>query len=136
MSEYNSSLHDAKEKKLNILFVDDDIIELEIMDSVAEDLGQIAFLAKNREEAIGVIGENPIDIAFVDVNIEGDSGFEISEIIHSLNPDIKIIMKSGDENTFDEVKNRPYIMNFISKSQDIDKIEYYINTVFQQKMYG
>jgi DNA-binding NtrC family response regulator len=123
----------ADNKKLNILFVDDDIIELEIMDSVVEDLDQVIFSAMNRKEAVEIVKENSIDMAFIDVHIAGDCGFTIAEIIHNLNPGIKIFMKSGDENTFDEVQKRSFIMNFIGKSQDIDKIEYYIKSALREK---
>lgn len=104
------------------------------MDSVVEDLDQIVFLAKNREEALDIIKKNIIDMAFIDVHIAGDSGFAIAEVVHHLDPAIKIYMKSGDEYTFDEVKNRPYIINFIGKSQDIDKIEYYIKSAYKERV--
>ena len=130
----NSSHNNPGDYKLNILFVDDDSIELEIMDSVVADLNQCVFLAKNREETISIVKKNAIDLAFIDVHIAGDSGFAIAEAVHNLDPGIKIYMKSGDEYTFDEVKKRPYIMNFIGKSQDIDKIEYYIKSACKEKM--
>jgi DNA-binding NtrC family response regulator len=136
VSKSNSSHNTAGSRKLAILFIDDDIIELEIMDSVVEDLDQTVFSAKGREEAIDIVKRNTIDMAFIDVHIAGDCGFSIAEAVHQLDPGIKIYMKSGDDDTFDEVKKRPFIVNFISKSQDIDKIEYYIKSVYKEKMNG
>lgn len=134
MSKSNFSHNDPGTRKLNILFVDDDTIELEIMDSVVEDLDQTVFLSRNREEALRFVKENSIDLAFIDIHIPGDSGFDIAEVIYKLDPGIKIYMKSGDEYTFDKVKQRPYIINFIGKSQDIDKIEYYIKSAYKEKI--
>ncbi|HKR02196.1 MAG TPA: response regulator [Pyrinomonadaceae bacterium] len=54
--------------------------------------------AANFEEALAVFGENEIDVAVVDIVLPRKSGISVLEELHNLDPDLPIIMMTGEPN--------------------------------------
>lgn len=49
------------------------------------------------EEAIGYVSDNPVDVAFLDINMRGMGGLALAEKIRSLCPKCKIVFCTGYE---------------------------------------
>ena len=50
------------------------------------------------EEALEFVKENPVDIAFLDINMRGMGGLVLAEKIRSACPDCKIVFCTGMKN--------------------------------------
>ena len=55
------------------------------------------FEAKKSNEVLEIVKENHIDIAILDVEMPKENGIETTKKIKAMQPDIKIILTSGDE---------------------------------------
>ena len=51
----------------------------------------------NCEEALKFVGDNPVDVAFLDINMRGMGGLALAEKIVSVCPDCKIVFCTGYE---------------------------------------
>ncbi|MDY0233712.1 MAG: response regulator [Sulfurimonas sp.] len=98
----------TKFKEYTILIVEDEFIAMEYLSQIllsfrAKDI----YKAKNADEALEIVRANSIDLAFMDINIEGSiDGIECASL---LNRDyfVPIIFTSayGDTNTLNEAKD-------------------------------
>ena len=55
------------------------------------------FEAEKSNEVLEIVKENHIDIAILDVEMPKENGIETTKKIKAMQPDIKIILTSGDE---------------------------------------
>ena len=55
------------------------------------------FEAEKSDEVLEIVKENHIDIAILDVEMPTENGIETAKKIKAIQPDIKIILTSGDE---------------------------------------
>lgn len=55
------------------------------------------FEAEKSNEVLEIVKENHIDIAILDVEMPKENGIETTKRIKAMQPDIKIILTSGDE---------------------------------------
>lgn len=55
------------------------------------------FEAEKSNEVLEIVKENHIDIAILDVEMPTENGIETAKKIKAIQPDIKIILTSGDE---------------------------------------
>ena len=55
------------------------------------------FEAEYSKKVLEIVKENHIDIAILDVEMPKENGIEIAKKIKAIQPDIKIILTSGDE---------------------------------------
>ena len=81
------------------LAVDDEILMLHALVkavSTSTDITSI-YSFTNSEEALDYIKKNPVDIAFLDINMRGMSGLSLAENILEIYPDCKIIFCTGYE---------------------------------------
>ncbi len=88
-------------REINVVIADDDSITRQVLKSM--------FRAKLRENRITVVGEaadgaetlalcarlKP-DVLCLDINMPGMSGFEVLEVVKEQNPDLVVVMISGD----------------------------------------
>lgn len=79
---------------MNILIADDERLMREDLKESLERVmpGGTYYLAKNYDEAVKIVGDESIDIAFLDINMPGKSGLELTKTLKKLKPDINIIM--------------------------------------------
>ena len=85
---------------MNCLVADDVPIilkgEIEVARNVLGEDTRI-FEAENSNKILEIVNENHIDIAILDVEMPTENGIETTKKIKAIQPDIKIILTSGDE---------------------------------------
>jgi DNA-binding NarL/FixJ family response regulator len=123
---------------INIIVVDDHSMIIEGMRAILEKIPsiQLAATASNSIEAIAALGQQSIQIAFVDINMPDDSGIELCKKIKKEFRAVHVLALS----TF---KQRSYVSEMIKngasgyllKSADKEEIEEAIQTVLSGKMY-
>ena len=79
--------------------VDDEVLMLRALVAAIEASPDITEVAKfsGCEEALGFVKDNPVDIAFLDINMRGMGGLALAEKIVSVCPDCKIVFCTGHE---------------------------------------
>ena len=81
---------------MNILIADDEMsmrYDLKLaVERVAPSDENTFFFAQNYETAVEQIQNNPISVAFLDINMPGKNGLALAQAIKRLNPDVNIIM--------------------------------------------
>lgn len=77
----------------NVLICDDDIYTVRVLKKVIEENEEIneIFLAFNGEEAVEIVKNNNINLAFMDVDMPLMDGLEASKIMLSIDEDLKIV---------------------------------------------
>jgi CheY-like chemotaxis protein len=83
-------------EKRNILIVDDNEDYLRLVECIVEKAGIKARYATSGEEAVGILKEGCFATLITDLNMSGMDGYELAMIAKELNPDIDIIMITGD----------------------------------------
>ena len=80
--------------KKKLLIVDDHGITLSGLKNISDEIDfiEVAAAANSGEEALTVIGTTKIDILITDVEMDNISGIELSKIVKSKYPKIKIII--------------------------------------------
>ncbi len=92
------------EERLRVLVVDD---EPAIRRGICTSLrvtGYTADEVRNGEEAICLLGERPVDLILLDINMPGMGGIETCRRIRSANPGVGIVMITVRDNEDDTVK--------------------------------
>jgi len=77
-----------------ILVVDDDKSIIESFQSLFRDL-HVVLGAYNGREALDILGENKVDLVFLDYRIPGEDGLEVLKRIKKSDPDVYVIIISG-----------------------------------------
>ena len=79
--------------------VDDEVLMLGALATAIEASPDIAKVAKfsNCEEALEFTKQNPVDIAFLDINMRGMGGLALAKKIISVRPECKIVFCTGYE---------------------------------------
>jgi DNA-binding LytR/AlgR family response regulator len=95
--------------KIEILVLEDDKLEIELIKSVLDE-NYIVYFAQNGKEAIELLEKkNGIDIAILDIYIEGkNEGIEVAEYIgksQNLKCPFIFLTSANDRATFDNAKN-------------------------------
>lgn len=78
---------------VNILICDDDIYTVRVLEKIIrgnDNINEI-FVASNGEEAIEIVKNNDIDLAFMDVDMPIMDGLESSKIMLSIDGNLKIV---------------------------------------------
>jgi CheY-like chemotaxis protein len=92
------------QKKISILWTDDEIDLLRPHILFLENKGYEVITASNGEDAVALVKEKNFDLIFLDENMPGISGLETLNQIKNFNPGIPVVMitKSEEENIMDE----------------------------------
>ena len=81
---------------MNILIADDEEyarIEIEeVLERIIPDKKTKLFFAEDYDSAMSVIGDNRIDIAFLDIQMPGKNGLALAQNIKRASPETNIIM--------------------------------------------
>jgi two-component system capsular synthesis sensor histidine kinase RcsC len=75
-----------------IIFVDDNVQYLELVESIIKKTGIYAHYATSGEEALGILKGHPCEIMFTDLHMPGMDGFLLSKSVREILPEIRIIM--------------------------------------------
>lgn len=118
---------------LNILICDDDIYTIRVLKKVIEETKGVKeiFLASNGEEAVEIVKNNDIDIAFMDIDMPIMDGLEAAKVMVSIEEDLKIVFITAYRDyAFDsyEVKALDYIL----KPIDFSRVKKNIERIMQE----
>jgi two-component system chemotaxis response regulator CheY len=85
------------EKLARVLVVDDDTLMREVLKALLRDEGfEVAGEARDGQSALALIDRARPDIVCLDVNMPGMSGLDVLKSIRSRNPEIRVVMITGD----------------------------------------
>ncbi len=120
-------------RKINILWVDDEIDLLKVHMLFLEEKGHNVITANNGDDAISLVHENRFDIIFLDEHMPGLSGLETLDIIKGIYPTIPIIMitKSEEEDIMDKAigaKISDYLIKPVNPNQILLVIKKNVDT--------
>ncbi|MDH5572314.1 MAG: PAS domain S-box protein [Gammaproteobacteria bacterium] len=87
--------HETLKGHETILIVDDEPALCKINQQVLESQGYTIFTARNGEEALAILEQQPIDLVFSDVIMPGMDGYQLANKIREKYPQIKIQLASG-----------------------------------------
>ena len=84
---------------MTILIVDDEKMMREDLKSALERVsaGNTYHLAINYDEAMHIVQDHEIDIAFLDVNMPGKSGLEVAKALKKKKPQVNIVIVTAHE---------------------------------------
>ncbi|GFO69917.1 hypothetical protein GMLC_34960 [Geomonas limicola] len=83
-------------RKDPILFVDDDILYLRLVESIVRQRGITAYYATSGEEALEVLRVHPCDAMVTDLNMPGMNGYLLGEQAKMLLPNLHIVMVTSE----------------------------------------
>jgi response regulator RpfG family c-di-GMP phosphodiesterase len=121
-------------RKETILFVDDEESILDITGEYFRHKGYRVLTAGNGHEALEVLGANPVDCCFTDINMPGMDGLELAEHIRLHDVSIPVVVMTGFpslENTLSTLKNG--VVDFLIKPVKLDQMELCIRRVFRER---
>jgi two-component system response regulator GlrR len=102
-----------------ILVLDDDQNLLQVIRIRLEANGFRVATAVNAEEALAIARKKGVDLALVDLKISGGNGIEVMQELHTMNPDIPIIILTAYgtiQSAVDAMKKGAY--SYLSKPFD------------------
>ncbi len=121
------------EKKIRILWVDDEIDLLKPYILFLEEKGYLLSTATNGQDSISLVESNEYDLIFLDENMPGLSGIETLNRMKSITPFTPVIMitKSEEENIMEEAigsKIADYLIKPVNPNQILLTIKKNIET--------
>lgn len=105
---------------LHVIYVDDESLALANFKATMADhplFGQLS-LFLGSAEALAYAENNPIDIAFLDIDLPGTNGFLLSEQLTAHHPHIRVAFITGNVRYMskrNQIVNAPYIFKPYSK---------------------
>lgn len=122
-------------KKINIVIVDDSAFQIALLNDMLTENGfNVIGEASNLEETIEVVTNKKPDLVTMDMTIPGTDGFECTEAIHKIDPNIKVIIVSSmmDEELVRKAK-KLHVSGYAQKPVDADELTLLINRVMADK---
>lgn len=101
-----------------ILIIDDSSINIKAATKFLEDAPNLEILsASNGAEGISIFLDKDIDLIFLDINMDGLSGYETCLLIKSNTAkSVPVIMVSSNDGVFDALKGKQYLADdYITK---------------------
>lgn len=83
-------------KPYSVLITDDDRGCREALQEIVEPAGFRTVLASSGEEALDIVRDNPIDLAFLDIHMPKLSGLETLELVRQFNAMLPVILMTAD----------------------------------------
>jgi signal transduction histidine kinase/CheY-like chemotaxis protein len=87
-SKKNEDNTSSIDKNTKILFIDDDIVQLNLLVELMKREGIKPYTCSNAADALQLIRKEHFDIIFSDIQMAGMNGFELAEQIRSIIPEI------------------------------------------------
>jgi len=78
-----------------ILFVDDEVPIRELLSMYFRKHGCTVTTAATSEEALSLVGQEPFDLAILDVNLAGQSGLELLGVLKAKKPAMPVVIFTG-----------------------------------------
>jgi len=118
---------------MKILLVDDDPAILEILADLMAIFGHEYVVANDGLDAIEKLKEDHFHIVLTDMMMPGIAGMELLKYIHSNYPNIKVMVLTGYDRTFNYTDViRAGASDFISKPFNTDELEAKINRLVRE----
>jgi DNA-binding NtrC family response regulator len=120
--------------KTNVLLVDDEEKFLNVLSQRLGTRGIDADTATSGEEALTKISKKNVDVIILDVMMPGIGGIETLKRIRKENPEVQIIMLTGQGTVEKAVKAmKEGAIDFLEKPADIEKLLEKIEKASQKK---
>lgn len=93
----NQDGFDLASAKLRIVAVDDEPLALELLVRTIKSVSpQAQIMAFTKPEAVrAYVQENPVDVAFLDIQMRGINGVELADMLQRMNPAVNLIFVTG-----------------------------------------
>ena len=79
--------------------------------------------ARNGEEALEKIRETPFDLVITDIMMPGMDGIQLTEAIHNMNPDTRVIwLTAYGSQTLKSESQRLGVHRYLAKPMDVNEI--------------
>ncbi len=118
--EHSTSYSRFTDKKRRILVVDDHAIireGLTLLINQEQDL-EVCATAENADDALDLIKKDNIDLAVVDISLNGTSGLQLTERMKSYNPHLPVlILTMHDEELYAKRAFRAGARGFVTKHE-------------------
>lgn len=115
--------HNNKKYSGNILVVDDDVVILDLLESVFNEEGYNVTTTSNPDNVIPILKKEKIDLIILDVIMPEKDGFEILNQIREENFNIPIIFLTAKNITEDKVKAlKAGVDDYITKPFQIEEL--------------
>jgi DNA-binding NtrC family response regulator len=114
-----------------LLYVDDNLQRLEVMNARLRLLGYKVFTATNGTDALKLFTENYVDLAVVDYYMPGMSGDLVTLEMKTLRPTVPVIIFSGAFTLAEMVI--AYVDGFVSTSDDPDALVKKISEILKPR---
>ena len=87
-----------------ILYVDDNVVMLDLIKLLLEQAGYSAVTAQNVDDALRIAERMSFSTIVIDVNLAGDSGLMLMDFMMHQHKDVPVILYSGGEHDQPKVK--------------------------------
>lgn len=122
-------------KKVNIVIVDDSAFQTALLrDLLTENGFNVVGEASNLEEVIEVVTNEKPDLVTMDMTIPGTDGFECTQEVHKIDPNIKVVIVSSmmDDEIVRKAK-KLHVSGYAQKPVDAEELTLLINRVMADK---
>ena len=120
---------------INVLLVDDEVEFLETLRKRLEKRNVNVSAAYSGEEAIGVLGREPVDVVVLDVKMPGMDGIETLRQIKRDHPMTEVIMLTGHANVEVAIQGMEIgAFDYLMKPMDIDDLLYKLSDAHKKKL--
>ncbi|SRR5258708_3749301 len=119
----------------HILFVDDEIPIRETLSMYFKIRGFQVTTAENRDEALRFADKGSFDLAILDVDLGGENGLELLEVLKRTQPKLPIIMFTslGYDPALLEESLRKGASGYMSKTESLDTLMKEVQRALQPK---
>ena len=120
---------------INVLLVDDEVEFLETLMKRLKKRDVNVASARCGEEAIGMLGREPVDVVVLDVKMPGMDGIETLRQIKKDHPMIEVIMLTGHANVEVAIQGMETgAFDYLMKPMDIDELLYKLQDAHKKKL--
>jgi diguanylate cyclase (GGDEF)-like protein/PAS domain S-box-containing protein len=121
-------------KTSTILIVDDDAAILKLLNTKLSREGYICVTASQSEKAFGLLHDNSVDVALIDVKMPGMDGIELTKSIKQLYPDVCVVMMTGyPEVDYAVEAMRSGAEDYIFKPFNLDEVSMIVQRALQKR---
>ena len=118
------------EAQRRILVIDDEQNILNLIKKRFEVEGYQVITESSIEKGIECLKTKPLSVLFLDLNIQGESGFEVLKIAKSIQPSLPVVMVTGCHNN-DEASQAIMLgaFDYVTKPIDFDYLQRILETL-------